>query len=96
MNNKIVIKDGKEINFSMEVIELLVNDELYDYSRMDKNIIVDCIGHLVADLDVSDINEDVSVERYYFDAVKSYLEDDHTVYELDNIEDDAEVFEYCR
>lgn len=74
----------------------MTENELCEYSKSDKETIANCIGHLIADLECeSSLMYGLKPERYYFNTVASYLNDGHTVYDLNNIEDDAEVFNYC-
>ena len=70
-------------------------DNLVKLSDEDKNIIKECLAFLVSDLDITDIDMRDTPERFYFDAVKAYLEDGHSIQDLDEIEDDSEVFDYC-
>ena len=98
MNNKTIYRNSIPMIFDMSITKAIIDDELFGkYSRADLDTIVDSIGHIVADLDIGSWRYAVigiSPERYLIDAVIEYLEDGHTVYELYNLDDCNEIFEY--
>ena len=86
---------------NMETIKLLVEDELYDFSRADKNTIYDSINWLLTDLEIYEAwivnsnKQDKSLERYIFDGVIEFMKDNNiTPDELYNYEDQTEIFDY--
>lgn len=102
MYNRVIYKSGKAIAFSAPEVSGIIEDEYYDkYSKADRNTIAKCVMHIAADLCVDDwecFEQDISPERHLTDAVMAYLEDNHSVYDLDNLEDETEIFDYlgCR
>ena len=95
MTERTVYKNGEQLVFNMEKVQTFIETELSGYSNADQNIIKECLAFLVSDLDITDIDMRDTPERFYFDAVKAYLEDGHSIRDLDEIEDDSEVFDYC-
>lgn len=95
MTERTVYKNGEQLVFNMEKVQTFIETELSGYSNADQNIIKECLAFLVSDLDITDIDMRDTPERFYFDAVKAYLEDGHSIQDLDEIEDDSEVFDYC-
>lgn len=95
MENKIIYRNNIPVEFDMQKVWWLIENELRGYTCKEKKKILEHIGFLVSDLDVTGINMKDTPERYYFEAVHSYLMDGHTVRDLDFIEDDSIIFEYC-
>ena len=89
--DKIVICNGEQIIFSYELVSLLVNDEFYDYSFADRIIIINNIMWLADELDVSLWEK--PYEKTLLNAVANYLKH-HSVFQLDNLEDDLDVLDY--
>ena len=86
---------------NMEIIRLLIEDELYDFSRSDKDTIYNSINWFMTDLEIDEIwinncnKQDKSLERYVFDGVIGFMKENNlTPYELYNYEDETEIFDY--
>ena len=95
--NTPIFVDGIKRNVDIEFINNLVNRDFTYLIDNEKQRIVECLRFLMSGLEVSTalIPLELTPEEYYFNAVKGYLEDDHTVDDLDNLDDDLEVFAYC-
>lgn len=83
----------REIN--LETIRNLVKRRLSEYTEHDQTKVVECTHFLIEDLEV--YSEDMhgnDFETYYTNAVIEYLNDKHAVFDLENLEDSTEVFNY--
>ena len=68
---------------NMETIKLLIDDELYDFSRADKDTIYNSINWLLTDLEIDETwidnsnRQDKSLERYIFDGVVGFMKENN-------------------
>lgn len=95
VENKTIYRNSLTVEFDMQKVWRFIEDELRGYTCKEKKKILEYIGFLVSDLDVTGISMKDIPERYYFEAVYSYLKDGHTVKDLELIDDDSVIFEYC-
>lgn len=86
---------------NMDIVKLLIEDELSELSRVDKDTILRSIEWLITDLEIDDYwinrasSQDKSLEKYIFDGVVGFMEENQlTADELYNHEDQTEIFDY--
>ena len=85
---------------NMYIVRILINEELFELSDMDKNTICNAIEHLMSDVETDEIWEErldckgETLERYVFDGIIKFMNNNEfTADELWNYEDDCEIFD---